>query len=144
MPTARDNDGSLSGPDVSRAELLDATPPELRDVFPAYDWNVDRLWELSLPVQDVPVENLTWLLHLPLWRWEGQRFVLSPAAVLADPKTYRAHHDKALAADLEYPIHITLHNSRWVILDGYHRLLKALLLGHKSIRGMSVAERDLR
>jgi hypothetical protein len=34
--------------------------------------------------------------------------------------------EKAMRADTRYPIHITFSNGRWMILDGYHRLLKTL------------------
>ena len=63
--------------------------------------------------------------------------------VLSNPETYQAHHAKAERADTTYPIHITLHNDRWIILDGYHRLLKTLLCGNSTIKVVKVRAEDL-
>lgn len=49
---------------------------------------------------------------------------------------------RVLAADLSYPIVLMWKSSRWVILDGYHRLLKADLDRHETIRAVRLpAER---
>jgi hypothetical protein len=44
---------------------------------------------------------------------------------------------------MRYPIHVTLHNGRWIILDGYHRLLKTLLKDASTIKVMKVREAHL-
>jgi hypothetical protein len=133
----------LWAPEISVEELELATPAALTDAFPKFAWNVDELWRVNRPARNHPVTDFDWLMSLPLWRWRGQRFVLAPAQVLADRNTYRAHVDKAWAADLSYPVHVTFHNERWVILDGYHRLLKAHLLGVRTIPAVEVTPADL-
>jgi hypothetical protein len=133
----------LEAPSVTREQLLASTPAQVRSAFPRFDWTEAALWRLDLPVEDVPVETFSWLLDLPLWRWQGRRFQLSLRDVLGDPERYRAHRDKAERADLSYPIHVVPHRGRWVILDGYHRLLKTLILGDRTVRVVKVRAADL-
>jgi hypothetical protein len=106
-------------------------------------WTEEALWQLDLPVEEIPVATFDWLLDLPIWRWEGRRFQLSLQDVLRDPARYQAHIQKAELADTRYPIHVTFHNGRWIILDGYHRLLKSLLNGASTIKAMKVRAADL-
>jgi hypothetical protein len=124
-------------------------PPAVRAAFPdpatfpMSGWTEQTLWRLDLPAEDVPVETFEWLLDLPIWRWEGRRFQLSVRQVLTDPERYRAHHEKAARADTSYPIHIAERGGRWVVLDGYHRLLKTLLQGAPTIKVVKVRAQDL-
>jgi hypothetical protein len=135
----------LVAADIGREELLAAMPPGVREVFPSFDWDVRRLWSLPLPARTVPVETFEWLQELPVWRWGGERFQISLRDVLDDPQQFSAHHAKAMATDLSFPIHVTTTPAqRLVILDGYHRLLKALFLGQRTISVVQVSAEDLR
>jgi len=51
---------------------------------------------------------------------------------------------RVLAADLARPIHLADHHGRLVILDGYHRLLKAAIQGRARIDAMALSAADLR
>ncbi len=139
----------LEAPRVTREQLLESMPQRVRKAFPdprefpLFGWTEETLWRLDLPVEEVPVSTFDWLLDLPIWRWEGRRFQLSLNDVLRDPERYRAHREKAERADTRYPIHVTRHNSRWVILDGYHRLLKSLIRGAPTICVVKVWAEDL-
>lgn len=118
-------------------------PPTVRRALPAFAWTIERLWALPTPPRDVPIAEVSWLLDLPVWRWRGRRFQVPPSAVLADPTAFAAHLEKAMATDLSFPIHVIRRNGRLVILDGYHRLLKALLLGQSTIKAVEVTRADL-
>jgi hypothetical protein len=48
-----------------------------------------------------------------------------------------------MASDLQHPIHLAEHNGRLVVLDGYHRLLKAAIQGHAQIEAMILSWQDL-
>jgi hypothetical protein len=104
---------------------------------------VEALWRLNLPTEELPVETFDWLLDLPVWRWQGRRFQVSLQDVLKEPAQYRSHHEKAEGTDTSYPIHVTHHRGRWVILDGYHRLLKTLVHGGRTIKVVKVRAGDL-
>jgi hypothetical protein len=48
-----------------------------------------------------------------------------------------------MASDLGHPIHLVEHNGCLVILDGYHRLLKAAIEGCAEIDAMVLCQQDL-
>lgn len=133
----------LAAPRVSRRALRAAMPPEVRRAFPTLLWSEEQLWALSTPATDLDVRELSWLIDLPVWRWRGQRFQVSIRDMLERPDHYAAHVAKARAADIRFPIHVMRHRGRLVILDGYHRFLKTLLLGHESIRAVAVRRDEL-
>jgi hypothetical protein len=41
---------------------------------------------------------------------------------------------RTLDADLGYPLDVTLRSGRWFVLDGVHRLLRAVLRGDEIVR----------
>ncbi|MGH7685818.1 MAG: hypothetical protein ACREN2_03265 [Candidatus Dormibacteria bacterium] len=135
--------GDLEVPRVSRRALRALMPPEVRRAFPALYWSEEQLWALATPASDLDVRKLSWLIDLPVWRWRGKRFQVSIRDMLERPDEYAAHVAKAMSADLGFPIHVMRHRGRLVILDGYHRLLKTLLLGRGSISAVAVRRDQL-
>lgn len=133
----------LEAPRVSRRALRATMPPEVRRAFPALYWSEEQLWAIPTPATDMDVRELVWLIDLPVWRWHGQRFQVSIRDMLERPDDYAAHVAKARDADLSFPIHVMRHRGRLVILDGYHRLLKTLLLGRKTIRAVAIRRDEL-
>lgn len=89
---------------------------------------------LEVPVDTMAVSELAWHLELRLWRHEGVPFAVSPAEVAAEPVRFGKHYERALCADLSYPLDVMLSGGRWAIMDGVHRLLKASLLGLDVVR----------
>ncbi len=93
-------------------------------------WQVTRLWDLSrdLPVEEVPIKDLT---EYDRNMWFGAR---------GGPPTVRnvvSHFRRIADADLSIPI-ILRADGR--ILDGVHRLAKAMVEGHTSIRAVRFTE----
>jgi hypothetical protein len=123
-------------------ELYRTLPDELRRYQLAEAWSHERLWALELPVEEMAVGELEWQLALPWWRHEGRFFVLRPLDVLAAPDLHAEQYARTLAADLSFPLDVTLRRGRWFVLDGVHRLLKARLLGHGAVavRKLGAAE----
>ena len=132
-----------AAPRVSWDQLVAMTPPVIRQTLPMVPWNIHKLHELDLPVQPVAVDDLAWLFDLPLWQDNGTRFQVSPAQVRADPATFPDHMRRVMASDMEQPIHLVAHHGRLVVLDGYHRLLKAAIQGHAQIEAMILSQQDL-
>ncbi len=133
-----------AAPRVSREEFLAMMPAEIRQALPTDPWRLPALWRLELPVQRVKVEQLAWLLDLPLWQLDGARFQVSPRAVRDDPARFPDHLNRAMAADLRYPVHLVEYRGRLVVLDGFHRLLKAAVQGHTEIDAMVLSDEDLK
>lgn len=119
-------------------------PPLVRAAIPTDLWRRDLLWALDLPVEQIPVASLAWLLDVPLWQWDGVPFRLTPNAVRADPERYDEQYRRTLASDLAYPIHLVGLRDRWTVLDGIHRLLKAVLVGRAEIPAMKLSAENYR
>ncbi|GAA2444214.1 hypothetical protein GCM10010191_71140 [Actinomadura vinacea] len=130
-------------PQVSQEELLAAMPGVIKETLPLVPWRIQRLWRLKLPVQRIAVDELAWLFELPLWQLNGERFRVSPRQVREDPDGYPDHLRRVMASDLSYPIHLVEHNGRLVVLDGFHRLLKASIQGRREIDAMVLSRADL-
>ena len=129
------------------AELDDRrgdVPPELIGVLPTVPWQPDLLWALDLPVEPVSVEELAWLFDLPLWQLDGERYRLTPREVAEQPMRYADRYQRVMDTDLNRPIHLVEHRTRLVVLDGFHRLLKAHFLRRQWIDAMILAPADLR
>lgn len=73
------------------------------------------------------IEDNLWQIEQPVW---GE---YSPADVLKSPskKKYAENMERIHNADLSYPIFAT---GKHQIIDGYHRILKAIQRGDKEIK----------
>ena len=113
-----------------------SAPP---DVQP---WLVDvareEVRDRNRPIELMPVRELEWILDLPLWWDGGHPFQLRPREVLAEPDRNRAQHARTREADLAIPVDVAWYHGRWVVVDGVHRLLKAISLGHTAVAAREV------
>ncbi|WP_238351497.1 hypothetical protein [Kribbella shirazensis] len=128
-----DSGADRVAPDVSFEELVALMPEALREVFPPYRWQLAKLWELDLKVEPVEVADLVWMFDLPLWQLEGERFRVTPHQVAETPMNFRAHYQRVMDSDLDFPINLVAYRGRLVVLDGVHRLLKAHFLRRRWI-----------
>jgi len=88
-----------------------------------HSWSVPRLFELAkeLPVMEVPLN------HLNVWH-NYEKLTLREMVM----------HMKAVnAADLNYPIIL---DEDGELMDGRHRLMKAMLNGHETIKAVRFEE----
>ena len=129
------DEADRSAPDVSFEELLALMPESMREVFPSNRWQLGKLWALDLRVEPIEVADLLWMLDLPLWQLNGERFKVTPNQVAATPMNFRAHYERVMNADLDFPIHLVAYRGRLVVLDGIHRLLKAHFLRRRWLEG---------
>jgi hypothetical protein len=115
--------------------FVERMPAVVKDALGTDPWEDDQAG-FEGPVEEVPLDALVWLLDLPIWGWRGTPFQVTPNQVRADPNTYAIHHARVMWSDLEDPIHLAERNGRWVVLDGYHRLLKAVIEQRPTIRAL--------
>ena len=133
-----------SAPDVSYDDLMAGMPPALHDALVTSPWKLERLHRLELPVEQLALSDLLWLLDLPLWQLDGVRFRVRPHDVLAQPQAFPHHMARIRAAELAYPIHVTDKAGRTTVLDGFHRLAKARLQQRATIDAMRLSPAHLR
>lgn len=137
-----DVSAQLPAPYVPLEQLWSIAPPILRETLPLGGWRIDLLWRLRLPVQRVPIADLDWLLDLPVWQAYGRHFAVSPRQVLDDPERFAHQHTRSMACDLTFPLHLCQWKAATVILDGFHRLLKAVILGRGTLPAMVLSTED--
>lgn len=113
-------------------DLWSLVPPSLQAVLPNVTWDRSRLRALALPVREVPLAELRWQLDLPWWHDGDRYFALAPNEVRQAPDRYAVQWRRVLDADLDVAIDL-LARDDLVVLDGVHRLLKADVLGMRTI-----------
>lgn len=113
----------------------DPRPKILQEVSIPFKKDDRLIQKLDLPVEDMDIKKLLWHLDYPFWEKEGtDDWNLTPRAVIENPTKEPSHFSRVINADLNYPLHILFHNNRWLILDGLHRLTKAVIEHHTSIK----------
>jgi hypothetical protein len=81
----------------------------------------------KLPIEKIKIEEQLWQIDQPVW---GD---YSPSDVLKHPerKKYAENIARIFDADLSFPIFMT---SKYQIIDGYHRVLKAIQKGDTTLK----------
>lgn len=69
--------------------------------------------------------------------------VLRPIDVKRNPNKYKLQFERTMQTDLSYPINVIYLKNRWVVMDGLHRLLKAKILGNKTIKVKKAYKRHI-
>ena len=97
--------------------------------------NTIKLRELSLPIEEIDIGDLLWHFDMPVWEKDGtDDWNLTPWEVIRKEGGSKEHQERVENADVVYPLIVTSYNSRLVILDGVHRLVKLYLQGEKKIK----------
>lgn len=91
-----------------------------------FDWDEEKVWELDVEPESMPLGRLEWHLDVPLWEYEGESNRVTPREVLKAPDEYPDYYEDIMQTDVSYPIDIMWWKNRWMILDGVHRLAKSL------------------
>ena len=89
-------------------------------------WDVDRLIELSadFPILDFPIEDIR-EIDTPYWSI-GNNSKLTA-------RDFADHFKLMIEVDLNYPVILNVDGR---VMDGMHRIVKALAAGHKTIRAV--------
>jgi len=85
-------------------------------------WSINGLWRhaASLPVENIPLSSLEQTL--------AETLTLTKREMAAKAR-------RIMAADLECPI---IFSERGWLMDGSHRIMKALALGHDTIKAVRI------
>lgn len=116
-------------------------PPAIRKYWYSIDWDVESLWRLDLPVEEIEFRELAWHLDVAVWPDEqGNPYTVTPRQVLEEAARHPTEHRRIRAASLDYPLEVFAHLGRTMILDGVHRLAKAKIAGLSTMRVRRVPE----
>jgi ParB-like chromosome segregation protein Spo0J len=112
--------------------LGDSVSSRPEDGGPLRIWEVERLWELArdLPIKPVPLSSLT---DLDRVGWYGQPRHAGHLTL----REVAEHTRRIQAASFDYPIILSAEGH---LLDGFHRLAKAHLLGMEEIPAVQFPE----
>jgi len=109
-------------------------PQIIKDVGFDFRWDERKVWLLDVPVEDMPISELTWHFGIPFWSKPSGFYDLKPQDVIDYPDMNRAEYERTMQADTSHPIDIMFWNDRWLILDGLHRLLKLAIQEAEAVK----------
>jgi len=121
---------------------MSSVPKIIKDVGFDFWWDSEKVWDLSVPVTEINIADLDWHLDYPFWGENGFKYNLKPADVINFPDKHNFEYKRIMKADLYYPIDIMENKGRWLILDGLHRLAKAVINKKERI-SVRIISRDL-
>jgi len=103
-----------------------------------------KLRELSLPIVDVDLYKLIWHFDMPVWaKDKTDEWNLTPWEVIEKRGGTKGHQERTKKADAKYPIIVTKYRSKYVVLDGVHRLVKAFVNNEKKIKAKIIPRKYL-
>jgi hypothetical protein len=108
-------------------------PKEILEVGFDEEWDNKKLWALKLPISWIDIKELEWHFDLPFLDEEGGHYNLKPRDVIDSPGEHQQEYYRTMQADMIHPIEVMDHKGRLVILDGLHRVMKAVINGETKI-----------
>lgn len=108
-------------------------PKIIKEVGFNFSWSENKVWALDIPVEKLDIRELEWHFEIPFWNTPTGYYNLKPNDVINFSEKYRKEYDRVMRSDLSHPIDIMENKSRWLILDGLHRLVKSKLLGKTKV-----------
>ena len=109
----------------SSVRIFAAIPDSVMPVMAGFWWDDDRIRALGLAVEELPFGELAWGLEVPFWSHGRKPFSVRGREVLENPDRYPEHRRRVHWSNLRHPLTLYEKGGRWIILDGYHRLVKA-------------------
>lgn len=103
-------------------------------------YSLNKLFALtnSYPVENILVDDLIWI-------FEHSKKLVSGALVCGSCEVHGYWHEKRVAGcDVTVPVLITKHSGKLVVLDGLHRLERAMELNLSEIPAKMVDEKLLK
>jgi len=113
--------------------IFAALPDSVIEVMAGFWWDDDRIRGLALPVSSAPFDELSWGLDVSFWSDGRKPFSVRGCDLLENPDRYPEHRRRVHWSDLRHPLTLYLKRNRWIILDGYHRLVKAAREGRAEL-----------
>lgn len=117
-------------------------PAHIKEYAFDFRWDNQLVWELEVETESMSVAELVWHFDIPWLHTEGERFNLTPKDIMEYPGSYKEQYERTMQSDLSYPIDIMKNKGQWLILDGLHRLMKAVI-NEESIVSVRKIDRTL-
>lgn len=119
-------------------------PEIIKQVGFDFDWDEKKVWQLDAPIEDMPIDQLSWHFEVPFWQSNPDGYYnLKPIDVINHPDIYREEYDRTMVADTSYPVDVMYWKQHWTILDGLHRLAKLSIEGKNIIKVRKISQNDI-
>lgn len=116
-------------------------PEIIKEVGFDFSWDERKVWELDVPTEEIPIEQLNWHFDVPfIWSKPDGYYDVNPREVMERPDQHPEEYERTMQADTSYPIDIMYWRERWLILDGLHRLMKQSIEGAETIQVRKIPE----
>lgn len=99
-----------------------------------FSWDEQKVWELDILEEEMDIKELEWHFGIPFWETKDGYYDFKPIWVIENPDKFSERYKRVMKADLKYSLDIMLWKGRWLLLDGLHRLVKAKMLGQKTVK----------
>lgn len=114
--------------------VVEKEPPQIiKNVGFDFGWDARDVWKLEVPVTQIDAQDLVWHFDVPFLWEDGGYYNLKPQEVIDSPQKHKREYERTMRADMSHPIDIMENKGRWTILDGLHRLIKAVILGQEKV-----------
>jgi hypothetical protein len=116
-------------------------PQIIKEVGFDFNWDERKVWELDVPIEDMPLDELKWHFDAPfIWSKPDGYYDVNPSEVIEHPDQYPEEYKRTMQADTAHPIDIMFWKKRWLILDGLHRLMKQAIEGKEVVQVRKIPE----
>ncbi len=116
-------------------------PAIIKEVGFDFSWDEQKVWQLDVPAEEMPIDELTWHFDVPfIWSKPDGYYDVTPREVIDHPDEHREEFERTMRADTSHPIDIMHWRNRWLILDGLHRLMKLAIEGEKAVQVRKIPE----
>lgn len=116
-------------------------PDIIREVGFDFSWDEQKIWSLDVPVEEIPITELTWHFDIPfIWSKPDGYYDVKPQEVIDHPENHPEEFHRTIQADTNYPIDIMFWKGRWLILDGLHRLMKQSIEGKEKVEVRKISK----
>lgn len=93
-----------------------------------------KTWGLNIKPEEMDIRELESNLDIAYLDKKGtDDWNLTPRQLINEPEKEPDHYEKVQKAELKYPIKIYYFRGSWKILDGVHRLCKAIIENRQTI-----------
>lgn len=114
-------------------KIFKPLPAHIQEYAFDFRWDNKLLWRLDVATEAMDTNELVWHFDIPWLHTEGERFNLTPTEIMLNPSLYKEQYERTMRSDLSYPIDVMENKGHWLILDGLHRLMKAVDSGQTTV-----------
>jgi len=119
-------------------------PKIIQEIGFDFGWSEEKVWELNVPTEEMPIDMLAWHFGIPFWSTECGYYDLKPQEVIDNPQEHKKEYERTMRADLKYPIDVMENKGRLLILDGLHRLTKAKIIGIDTVQVRNIPRKYIK